>query len=577
LPEIKISPYKNLKLALQQKDSSLVDRQWDAASRIDWFQSHMSRFAPGLSLNFRDQLPNQLGLTIDGSLMTAFTPWKKNDPFYRFLPTSILHQIVPNPNKIAVLQAFGGQVINQVLNSTSTQIDVQTENKILGEWLNKQYSESRVNIHPQPVRTFLAGSNKLYDLIWASLEGALPFGYTGTDVLNEVNLETVEGLKDSLLHLNQSGWLIFHRYIYLPPRAELRLVATLNEAMRELGWEPAHHLAIFRTISTMVFLVSKQKWQNEFSSLIQKYCEKMGYTPVYYPGMQITTANLSNRLPNPIYAKAIRSLLTSPEKFLENSVFKLDPVYDNQPFFYYFLKWNHLVEIWQLFGYKWEALVEIGLLVPMAFVLVGGMALLLIGFPFFFKKRFSQTVSLSMFYFFFIGLGFMFIEIVLFEKLMFFLGDPVYSLALILGGLLVSSGTGSILRDYLKKKQDKWFQMALLSIILLYALGFSRVLFSLIHFGFPVRLIISLVSVALLGIPMGIPFPSGIKRISRGKERESTNSRDKIALAWCLNGIASVIASVGAIMLAQLFGFTILFILGGLVYLAAFSLFKRLR
>ena len=576
LPEIKISPYKNLNLALQQKDSYLINRQWDAASRVDWFQSHISRFAPGLSLNFRDQLPNQIGLTIDGSLMTAFTSWQKNDPFYDFLPSSILHQMAPSPNKIAVIQALGGQVINQALNSSSTQIDIQTENKIIGKWLNKQYRQSRISLYAEPIRTFLANSNQSYDVIWASLEGALPVGYSGTDVLNEVNLETVEGLKTALSHLNQSGWFFFHRYIYLPPRSELRLVASLNEAMRELGWQPAQHLAVFRTISTMVILISKQKWQDEYSKRIQKYCDKRGYTLVYYPGMPMASANLSNRLPTPIYASAVRSLLATPDKFLENSIFKLDPVYDDQPFFYYFLKWNHLPEIWQLFGYKWEALVENGILVPVAFVLVGAVALLLIGFPFFFNKRFSHTFSFSMFYFFFIGLGYMTIEIVLFEKLMLFLGDPVHSLAVILGGLLISSGIGSFLGGRLIEKQDKWFQMALLGLILLYTFGFSPVLYSLIHFNFPVRLFFSLGSVALLGILMGIPFPSGIKRISRKQKNKPANSRDKIALAWCLNGVASVIASVGALMLAQIFGFRTLFMLGGVVYMTAFLLFKRL-
>ena len=53
----------------------------------------------------------------------------------------------------------------------------------------------------------------------------------------------------------------------------------------------------------------------------------------------------------------------------------------------------------------------------------------------------------SIIYFSSLGLGFMFMEIVLMQKYMLILGHPVYSFSVVLASLLISSGIGSLFSD----------------------------------------------------------------------------------------------------------------------------------
>jgi hypothetical protein len=64
----------------------------------------------------------------------------------------------------------------------------------------------------------------------------------------------------------------------------------------------------------------------------------------------------------------------------------------------------------------------------------------------------------------------------------------------------------------------------------------------------PYRAGISAVLIAPLGIFMGMPFPLGLKRLAR-------ENPGLIPWAWGVNGCASVMGSVLALVLAQAIGF----------------------
>ena len=61
-------------------------------------------------------------------------------------------------------------------------------------------------------------------------------------------------------------------------------------------------------------------------------------------------------------------------------------------------------------------------------------------------------------YFSGLGLGFMFIEIVMMQKMVLFLGHPVYALSVVLAALLASTGIGSLIsgRFALRRKTAAW-------------------------------------------------------------------------------------------------------------------------
>jgi hypothetical protein len=75
---------------------------------------------------------------------------------------------------------------------------------------------------------------------------------------------------------------------------------------------------------------------------------------------------------------------------------------------------------------------------------------------------------------------------------------------------------------------------------------------------------------APLGFVMGMPFPTGLERL---EEWHSPSVR----WAWSLNAAASVLGSVGALVLAIYLGLVQTLIIGGMFYLAALAVVARAR
>jgi hypothetical protein len=75
--------------------------------------------------------------------------------------------------------------------------------------------------------------------------------------------------------------------------------------------------------------------------------------------------------------------------------------------------------------------------------------------------------------------------------------------------------------------------------------------------------------VAPLGLGMGMPFPTGLRKL-QARFAPATQ------WAWSLNASASVLGSVTAIMLAIHLGLRLTLILGGLMYVGAFALVRMI-
>jgi hypothetical protein len=73
------------------------------------------------------------------------------------------------------------------------------------------------------------------------------------------------------------------------------------------------------------------------------------------------------------------------------------------------------------------------------------------------------------------------------------------------------------------------------------------------------RLFVAVGALAPLGFLLGVPFPQGIAWLER-------RASQLIPWAWGVNGAASVIASVGAALLALSFGFSWVLMIGALCY-----------
>ncbi len=581
--ELRISDYKDLPLALRYPGSKLLETQRDASVRIDWLETPLARFAPGLSLEFKGSLPEQLGLTLDADGLTGVAPLVPDSlgSYLRYLPEWVLYFEQSPPENVLILKTLGGQQALAAVEAGTSSVLVQTPFPLLKEKLAENNYFPQIEFRAIEARALLAEAcpepcqkaERNFDRILVAIESSAPVGSTGMDPLKTDQLMTLEGMQALLNRLAPGGWLAVHRFLLPPPRGEMRLMATVIEALQNQGWKPERRLGVFRTLSTLMVLVSREAWTPDDRRRFREFCLSRGFAPVYYPDMPETERNRVIQLQEPVYAKGVQELLEDTVSFHAKTPFDLQPVSDDRPYFDLFLNWYRLDDIRKSLGGKWEGLVEAGLLVPLLFSTMSLSALLLIGIPILPHLRRMENAISVLLYFAGIGLAFMLVEIALLEKLTPFLGQPVYSFALVLSGLLTASGLGSFLSRRFSRTGIRFYFLLLLFGLIFCFWNLPDLLSELSGEEWILRLLFGWLVVSASGLLMGIPFPAGLKHFAVfGKQTEERRTR--VALAWSANACASVAGAAGAVWIAQLAGQSILFMLGALAYAAAWLIME---
>jgi hypothetical protein len=176
-------------------------------------------------------------------------------------------------------------------------------------------------------------------------------------------------------------------------------------------------------------------------------------------------------------------------------------------------------------------------------------------------------------YFLFIGTGYILIEVGLIQKFVLFLGHPTYALTVVIFSLLTSSGLGSFTSRRLIGRDEGQLIKVLGSVAILAALEgvvVSGLLGALVWLPLAVKMALTVALVAPLGFAMGMPFPTALRRLEEWHA-------PAVRWAWSLNAASSVLGSVGALICAIYLGLMQTLIIGGLFYLAALAVLARTR
>jgi hypothetical protein len=254
-------------------------------------------------------------------------------------------------------------------------------------------------------------------------------------------------------------------------------------------------------------------------------------------------------------------------------VFDITLVTDDKPFFFHFFKWDKIREVYKSAGEKWQIFIEGGYLLPIIFIQALAASAVFIVLPLFIKQGrmlFTQKKETIKYlgYFFFIGIGFMFVEISLIQKIILFLDHPVYAVSAVLFSILVFSGIGSFIsKSYAETKSLFKIIAALAIVLVITTIALSYIINLFLGNSLILRGIITLAILCPIAILMGMPFPIGIRMLGE-------DEKDIIPWAWCVNGAASVISSIFAIIIAMSFGFNAVLFLAAFTYLAAGALIK---
>jgi spermidine synthase len=557
------------------------------------------RHAPGLSLGFPGELPEQLGLFTDGDSMAAIDLAGDGggDSYLDYLPSALPYHLLAEP-RVLVLGAGGGGEILAALRHGARRVDavefnpqvVRLVDGVFAAPEQSPYRRPGVRVHVEDARTFLARGRDLFDLILVPPLDSSTVAAAGSQTASAGYLYTVESFIAALSRLEPGGLLAVSRWLKVPPRDSLKLFATAAVALGELGVEaPAEHLAMIRSWSTATLVVSRGPLAPRQLEALRRFCRERSFDLAFYPGIEAAETNRYNLLEAPYLATGAVALLGDDrEDFYDRYKFDVRPATDDRPFFFNFFKWSVLPELLELRGRGGTPLVEWGYLIGVATLvqaLVAAAVLILLPLGALgVSGRPAAGSARVVVYFGALGLAFLMLEVVFIQKLTLFLGHPLYAVALVLAAFLVFAGLGSGsaagFERSLRRRPRTVFgaelsaiEAAILSLAVLslaYLLLLPPVLRSAIHLSVFFRVPIALALLAPPAFLMGMPFPLGLERADRLRPVW-------VPWAWGINGSTSVVSAALTPMLAMHLGFRTVSVLAIALYLVAGAAFRGLE
>lgn len=591
----KPSPYKELSLALSIPDSEIVAERFGPLGLLTVVHSPTVPFrhAPGLSLAATTGPPEQLGLFIDGGGMTAITRFDgRLEPFaYLDQQTAALPFHLLDRPRVLVLGAGTGLDVLLALRHDARSVDAVEINPQLIELVADTFAAFAGGIYDHPAvtlriaeaRSFVAATERRFDLIHLALLDSFSAAAAGLHALNESYLYTVEAFQTYLDTLAPDGFLSVTRWLRSPPRDGLKLFATALTALERRGVAaPGDRLALVHGWQTVTLLVKNGPLTDDDVTRLRAFVRDRGFDVAFYPGIDAAEPNRFSVFDRPYLFEGAAALLgPDRRRFLADYPFIVAPATDDRPYFSHFLKWRTLVELLRPPERSGVNLVEWGYPVVAATLLQAGVAsavLILLplaafrwrtggGRP---PRRLRWRVAV---YFSALGLAFLFVEIAFIQRFQLFLGHPLAAVAVVLFGFLLFAGLGSgAARPGAERLRWSSGRMAAVAAaaIVVFASGYLVVLPALFAAlaGLPAaaKVAVALALIAPIGFFMGMPFPLGLGDTA-------AEAPELVPWAWGINGCASVLSAVLATLLAIHVGFSVVVVLALVLYALAASTF----
>ncbi|HEY8289480.1 MAG TPA: hypothetical protein VIG49_09440 [Acetobacteraceae bacterium] len=367
------------------------------------------------------------------------------------------------------------------------------------------------------------------------------------------------------------------------PVYALRVLGTARAALLAAGvTDPAAHVIVYRSAWDARILLSRDKWDAGRIAAVQRFCDERSFDLSWFPGIDVekARAGIYNDLPAVSFEKGqVES--SGPDDAIADEAgavlagrvtassasFNLSPVTLDRPFFYAILRLDQISTLLKRLEILPQA--EVGALVNLAVLIQAAViAVLVLAVPLLAPRRLRAGAALrgrlarTLIYFPALGVGFLFIEIVLIDKASFWLDDRTSGFALVLTGMLIFSGLGSMVASRLAGGFRSAAPLAAL-VVALWCLGMTvwlqPAMLATLSWPWPVRAGLVILSLAPVSIALGMPFPLGLTTINEGA---------LLPWAWALNGAFSVVATPLANLIARAYGFNRVLICAALLYMA---------
>lgn len=551
-PALVLSEYKALRKALDLPGSLVVSTRVSPFGRLDIVAAPALRYAPGVSLVFGGQVPVTRAVFRNGDWFGPLLGDSRQAAILDYT-TAALPYALGERRQVLVLDAGTGANVAPAL-ARGASVQAVEPNPPAAELLRQTLGDgSRVRVAKTSSRTWLMRDTARYDLITLPMLDAFG-GTSGLQALEENYLLTLEAIARMYDLLTPQGLLSVSCWLDYPPRTSLRLIATLAEVLRRQGREPRAHLAAVRGWGTMTVVMQRRPLTPPETGAVRDFCARLGFDPVLLPGLAAKERTRWHALPDTGWLDDIDRVLSLRNLGGEN-VFNLRPPTDDRPYFSQFLTRRGLVFLKDLYGLQAVPFFEIGyLILILATILLSVLAVVLIVLP---LRRTGRPGAAGV-YFGAIGVGYMFMEIVLIQRFILYLGSPIHAAAIVIGAMLILSGLGSL--AVMRRQAPARLVLAGISgLILLAVFSLPPLLHATVALPLPARIGLALLLISPLGFSMGMPFPLGMSALSTAE----------IPWAWGVNGCLSVVSAPLAAIIAVEMGFTWVMILAALAYAVA--------
>ena len=531
------------------------------------------RQAHGLSYSFMGHVPEQKLLFIDGDAGSAVVPYAGNKDTVEYLgyTVSALPYALREHPEVLLVDAGGGEdLLRACLHSAARVTALEANPAVialmtgpLAAYSGRIYQQANGEVVNQSARFFLSQRTTRFDIIALGLADSFTAASGGVMSVNETYLYTLESFALMYDHLRPGGVLAVTCWLKTPPRASLRLFASLAAMLRSKGRDPGTHLAFVRSANTACLCASNQPID---SALIRRFCRDKGFDVAYCSGITSAAANRLYRYHAPVFYQACRSILRNGDAFLAGHVFDLAPVRDNSPYFHHYFRFRTLGIIGQS-GLRLIAFNELGygmLLVLLLALAVCSFCLVLLplGLATVRVKLFAPLPLRVLLFCACVGTAYFFVEMALIQSFALVLQYPVYSLAFCTAVLLLASGAGAMLAGRLSRRAATWSLFILCGLIFSLAVALGPIRAYCISLPVAARLGLSAAVIALPGLLMGVPLARLLLELKQRRVH-------LLPWAWALNGFASVLSALLASVLAIVLGFAWVIGLAGLAYMAA--------
>lgn len=590
--DLRMSEYKGLAQTLLMKDVRLQSSHNSPVSRTDVVQSPFIPFrhAPGLSLQSPAAPPEQLAVFRDGDEMTSIDHVTGKDSFeyHDYMSSALPYHLHKSAKRTLVLaSATGAQILQAHLHGIA-KIDAVEPDAQLSHLITDQYADyfgwknlkDKVTIYTMSSRGF-SSAEKNYDIVVLGPTSASAGGSAGVHALSASYDYTVEALQSYLKLLAPEGLLSITLWTSTPARANLKLFATAVSAMQNSGISsPENNIAWIRSWNTATLMLKNTALTAEEISQVRDFSLARSFDLAWLPGIKQHEANKFQLLQEPVFFLAAQSLLgqstSKGEKnnFINQYKYDIQVATDSRPYFNNYFRWSSLKELLSLPGQSGISMIGVGyptLLVTLAQAAVAAFVLILLPLAFIRtdKKKDGRRIDIII-YFLAIGLAFLFIELAFIQKFTLILSQPLYAVAVSLCAFLIFSGVGSLyVQRMIMTGSNTSIQLILQRsvimiglITLCYIVVLPLISSTIMSLPEMTRIISAFVITAPLAFVMGMPFPVGIAILQQ-------NRPHLIPWAWGINGCASVLSAVLAVLLAIDIGFNGVMLCAVVLYLIA--------